>query len=497
MTLSSKSTYDSNYHHILRPVFRPSTQLTLRSQKYKYPIYTLPTLSGRTYIITSPSLAASIQRTSRSTSFYSAILEVTKRICAFDKVTMDIIWKNVNGGDGAIGLMPESHNMIASVLEPGPILNEITKLQLATFTDILGKLDYKDKGAGEVDLLDWVRDQFSVANVRAIYGPENIFDMHPELVKEFWTFEQGLVGLLANILPSITARKAYVARSRVFDGLIEYVRKERYKKASPLIQKRVAINLKHNLTTKMTAHGELIMLFAILGNAVPVAFWLLVGLFSRVDLLQEVREEIVQAVTVGGSRDREGEIETRTIHIDLLKLVAPVFVSSFRETLRMVANLTSVRWILEDIVIGGQYLLKENSIVQVASGVTHMEEKTWGMDAGEFNPRRFIDISTTSTEKSTIPTQPLPGNVPSAAFRAFGGGSVICPGRHFAQSEILGFVAAIIMRFDLEKLSGGTIELPKRNNEVLPIAVMKPKSECKVRIKTRVGLENVIWELDL
>jgi cytochrome P450 len=163
----------------------------------------------------------------------------------------------------------------------------------------------------------------------------------------------------------------------------------------------------------------------------------------------------------------------------------------------MVANLTSVRWILEDTMIGDKYLLKKDSIVQVASGVIHMDEGTWGSDAGKFNPRRFITASPATTDKSTTATAPLPKNVPSAAFRAFGGGSVICPGRHFAQSEIVGFVALVVMGFDFEKPGGGAIELPKRNNEVIPLAVMKPKHECKVIIKRRRGLKKVNWELAL
>jgi cytochrome P450 len=410
---------------------------------------------------------------------------------------MDIIWKNVDGGDGAFGLMPESHEMVASVLGPGPILNGITNHQLEIFTDILGKVNVGSENGVEVDLLDWLREQLSVANTRAIYGSENLFNVHPELIKDFWIFEQGLMGLLADIVPFITARKAYMARKRILGGLVEYVRRERYKKASPIIQQRIAINLKHGISMEMAAHGELIMLFAILGNAVPTVFWLLVNLFSRPELLREVREEIEQAIAMSGEGKAEGQKDIRTIHVDKLKSVAPILVSSFRETLRMVANLTSVRWILEDTMIGNQYLLKKNSIVQVASGVIHMDQETWGADASEFNPRRFIAVPIAGTDLVTTATAPLPKNVPSAAFRAFGGGSVICPGRHFAQSEILGFAAAIVMGFDLENSTGGTIELPKRNDGVIPLAVMKPKDKCRVQIKRRPGLEGVSWELDL
>jgi hypothetical protein len=240
---------------------------------------------------------------------------------------MDIIWENANRDQGDFGVMPESHDMIASVLGPGPTLNGITKLQLDIFTETLGKLSFGDGDGEEVDLMDWLKEQFTIANARAIYGPENLFTMQPELIEDFWVFEQGMMGLLANILPCITARKAYLARKRLLTGLAEYVKKERYKIASTIIQQRVAINLKHGITTEMAGHGELIMFFAILGNAIPTAFWLLGNLFSRPELLQEVREEIQKAITVCGKDKVEGEIETRTIHVDKLKSVAPVLVS--------------------------------------------------------------------------------------------------------------------------------------------------------------------------
>ena len=410
---------------------------------------------------------------------------------------MDIIWQNANREHGDEGIMPESHDMIAGVLGPGPTLNNMSQTQLEIFTETISRIQ-PEGDETVVELHSWLREQFTMSNAKAIYGPENLFAVHPELVKDFWVFEEGMIPLLADFWPAITARKPYLARKKILDALTEFVEMGRYKKASTLIQRRVSINLKHGLTPKMAGHGELIMLFAIVGNAVPTTFWLLANLFSRPELLVEVRGEIEKAVVATLS---EGGKETRTIHVEKLKAVAPVLLSCYRETLRMVANLSSVRWILEDTMVTEKYLLKKDSIVQIASGVIHVDEDIWGPDAGEFNPRRFItttpevSFSGPTTEKTA--TAPLPKNVPSAAFRAFGGGSVICPGRHFAQSEIVGFVAAVLMGFDIEKPGGGTFESPQRDNSKIPLAVMKPAGECMVAISKRKGLENLRWELEL
>lgn len=413
---------------------------------------------------------------------------------AFDTQSMEIVQNNANREAGDEGVMPESHDMLASTLGPGPTLNRITTLQLEIFSSTLDKV--RPQGKEVVELHSWLREQFTLANATAIYGPENLFSMNSSLINDFWAFEAGILPLIANILPWITARKAYFARERVMSGLIEYVELERYKKAASIIQKRIAINLKHGLSKKMVGHGELVMLFAILGNAVPTTFWFLAHLFSQPELLADVRSEIGAAVTVN-ELGIGGDEEKKIIHVEKLKSVAPILISAYRETLRFVANLSSVRMILEDTVIAGKYLLKKDSIVQIASGVIHLDPDVWGPDAAEFNARRFLQTNTSEDVTGNTTTTSLPKNVPSAAFRAFGGGSVICPGRHFAQSEIVGFVAAVVMGFDFEKPSGGVIELPERNDGLIPLVVMKPKRECMVAIKRRKGLEKVKWELEL
>lgn len=100
-------------------------------------------------------------------------------------------------------------------------------------------------------------------------------------------------------------------------------------------------------------------------------------------------------------------------------------------------------------------------------------------------------------EMSATPLPPTPKNVPSAAYRPFGGGSVICPGRHFAQTEIVGFAAAVLLGFEITSLSGGTISLPQKNDSSIPLAVMKPTHDIQVKVRRRDGMEKVRWTFKL
>ena len=236
-------------------------------------------------------------------------------------------------------------------------------------------------------------------------------------------------------------------------------------------------------------------MFAILGNAVPSTFWIVANIISRPDLLVEIRDEIESAVS-------DNEDGSKAINVSTIESSCPLFVSTYRETLRMIGNLASLRYVLRDTVIGQQHL-KKDSIIQFAGIVIHLDKKTWGEDSDQFNPRRFIKTraATSNTEelseldpKETAATQ-LPPGIPSAAFRIFGGGSVVCPGRHFAQSEILAFVAYLLLAFDISAPDGTPIELPPRDEVKIPLSVLKPKGDVKIKVRRRKGFDSTTWTL--
>jgi cytochrome P450 len=358
--------------------------------------------------------------------------------------------------------------------------------------------------------MDFVKRIFLTANATAIYGPQNPYAVHPELVQKFWDYEAGMTGVLADVLPWITSRKSWKAKRDINAALREYVEKGWYRNASPLIQKRVAINLKHGLDTINAGRSELIMLFGIVGNAVPTTFWLLSHIFSRPELLARIREETSRAVYPATARGNNAK--SKIINMSKLKTHCPLLVSTYRETLRYVANLASVRMVTNTHTITAPsypaYLLRKGSIVQIASGHIHASEAVWGKDAKRFNPERFISSSGTSAEQfeskdntttayTERTTTALPKNVPSAAFRAFGGGSVICPGRHFAQTEILGFAALCVNMLDIVGRDDNAMELPERDDRSIPLSVMKPVVEPWVKIRRREGEEDVLWGLEL
>jgi hypothetical protein len=68
-------------------------------------------LTSRNYVVCDPVLAGHIQRNKTTLSFYSLIVEVTRRLIAFDAKATKITFHNMNGEHGPGGLMELVHEM--------------------------------------------------------------------------------------------------------------------------------------------------------------------------------------------------------------------------------------------------------------------------------------------------------------------------------------------------------------------------------------------------
>ena len=312
------------------------------------------------------------------------------------------------------------HDMLFSTLRSGAHLEELNESFLKELAPHFQQLA-RDGRVEKVKLWDLIRQNFSIASLAAIYGPDNPFAVNPALVADFYTFEANLASLFATPYPRIFAPKVFAARQRMFDGMIEYARKRQYEHASVsvLAKKRADINLGHGLSTEMYGISEVSMMIAVLSNTVPSAFWLVSYIFADPELLAEVRNEIDQCVSVGTTNKC-------IINATKLKTECPLFFSVMREMLRVTACVNINRIALEDTPLtnhktGETYVLKKGGMVHVATTVIHGMSEVYGDDAATFNPRRFMS----TTEKSVDPAAAFrdrEGKLIAGSFRTFGGG---------------------------------------------------------------------------
>ncbi|OTA54178.1 cytochrome P450 [Hypoxylon sp. EC38] len=454
------------------------------------PIFTLPVPGSRIYIVADPSLAAAVQRASKVLSFTPIVPEVTERVLGLDAATMEITRKNLDPGPGEErGFLADIQDMVYQWLGPGDYLSELSLDAATEMRDEIAAAYASSitttTGSNPTDLLSWVRHLVTISTAKYLYGPQNPIAADPSLETAFWDFDHGLGSLLMNIFPSITAKKAYQGREKLSAALHTYLAQNLHKTGSKIVQKRVDIALEHGWALPAVAREELSFLFAGIVNATTSTFWILLHLYADSALLATVRKEI-EAVferPENGSAEGEGPKGKGKLRIGDLRDNCPVLVAVYRECLRLGSDTYSTRLVKEDYLLANQYFLKKNAVVQIAGGVIHADSRIWGEDVEEFNPKRFLDrqeggAGAGGKAKQNNAFHP-------AAFRAFGGGKTLCPGRHFAMNEILAFVALVVLQFDMKPARGNKIEVPRKNDGVLPVHILEPIRPVEVLISKR------------
>jgi cytochrome P450 len=241
--------------------------------------------------------------------------------------------------------------------------------------------------------------------------------------------------------------------------------------ASSIVKGRARVEKEYGMSVDMTARSALSFLFAGVVNTTTTTFWVVLRIFADTRLLAQVRQEIHQAFQLSSQRTGPDSLS-----IGVVKETCPTLSAVFRESLRVGSENFSVRVVKEDTMLADRYFLKKGAVVQISGGAIHASSAIWGQDADKFDPDRFLK------ERSKG------DGFHPAAFRGFGGGKTLCPGRDFATNEILMFAAMIIHGVDLVAPEGASIFVPEKNDRVMPVHILEPggKGSPKVIIRPRV-----------
>jgi cytochrome P450 len=281
-------------------------------------------------------------------------------------------------------------------------------------------------------------------------------------------YKSGMSNLILGLSFTQTAREAVHAMNQGAIAFESYYNNDSHMEGSTLIQARYNHSKDHHLPLNDIARSEFAHGIALLSNTVPNTFWMLYHIYSDPRLLAECRKELAHVIVA--INDKQGK-PTKTIDISKVKTSCPLFLSIYKEVLRFYSTSISARLVMEDFLLDNQYLLKKGSTVMMPNPVQHRNPALWGAQNDVFDPRRFTDA-----EKRHHP----------AGFRAFGGGTTLCPGRHFATTEILAFTAVMIMQFDIIPMSG---EWPKELKTAVEFweATPSPNQDFDVEIRPKDG----------
>ena len=450
----------------------------MKSKRIHHPIVTLPVANGRMYIVSSPALASQVQRASASLSFEQLTVEVGPRLLGIDEKTKRII------ADPKTKVVSHALNHIIHPYLGPAEMEGLCVTQLQRFTDFFDGI----LSGLETDLFRLVTREITRAGMATYYGPENPMAIQTDLIDEFWNWETGIVAYMVGIMPQWTARRAYNGINRCAKGFEEYFNRGRHAQASELVRRRQKLHDDAGISYSQQSRLEVGLSLGINVNASITLFWVLNNVFSRPSLLAELRHEI----------QSNAILLPNTISFAALRDSCPLLNSVYRETMRFCAPMSTTRYVSDDTLIADRYLLRKDSIVQIIGGLLHSDPGIWGHDVDSFNPRRFYHTPNGSktSDNGRVPAS-KGSQIHPAAFRAFGGGTSLCPGRHFAQVEVLSFAATMVMGWDMEPPKGQEKIRwdPPMDEKTFLVAAIKPLRNLDVKLVRRQGMEDTKWVL--
>jgi cytochrome P450 len=110
----------------------------------------------------------------------------------------------------------------------------------------------------------------------------------------------------------------------------------------------------------------------------------------------------------------------------------------------------TIREVHADTTIVGDstWKLKKGSIVTMPSSLTHRSPQLFDKPE-EFHIKRFLPVELGGE-----------GADPKKGVRPFGGGASYCPGRVFAEKQVMGFLAVVIGRYEIRIVEGEEVVHP-------------------------------------
>ncbi|KAI1129318.1 cytochrome P450 [Nemania abortiva] len=241
--------------------------------------------------------------------------------------------------------------------------------------------------------------------------------------------------------------------------MIRYMGQGGYKTASALVRMRHDVHA-------YQPRGGLGNTFAVLGNTTPSAWWFLYHVLSDTQVPADIRRELEACVQV------DTKTNTQSIDLACIRTSCPILLSTFQEMLRFRALNAGPRVVIEDVTVNG-FLLKMGNILMIPAPVHHTDSLAWGESARVFDHMRFARKFALGKKGQT-----------RVAFRAFGGGHVLCPGRHFASTGIMALGPLLALQFDVKPVAGQWTE-PKCDRSPLATGFPVPDHDIPVEFHAR------------
>ncbi|KAJ0159882.1 5-beta-cholestane-3-alpha,7-alpha-diol 12-alpha-hydroxylase [Colletotrichum tanaceti] len=439
--------------HVLGLMRQGPTYYQKTSNSTKAEIYILGCFNFKVYISASSRLLPFIQKQSRALSFRPFLQLVARKYGDASDAAYEIF----------AGSLPDDLSQSVKMsLAPGRHLDD---LSLRMGSRVLVEIDALIGSPGNVPLLSWARHAVVQATSCAVYGEQHPF-LDPEIETAYWKWMTYLTAHLVGWLD--VTKRGYAAREKVFQSYIKYC-KHLPQASSHLMKEHQRVLGEAGISSTDKAKQAAIFTIASFSNSAPTLYWTLWELFSRQEILVEVRAELVKHAV---ANPETGHFE---LDVSALKAHCPLLLSVFQETQRTRHVNPSFRKVLTDTLLDDQYLLKEGNYLQVPGNVIHCEPGIWGPTALQFDPYRFMPNKGGGERDASSS---------ASGFVPWGAAPYLCPARQFAATEILIIAALLAMRVDMEPASGVWDKSPAVNHADLA-TLSPPVKDVDMNVRVR------------
>ena len=172
----------------------------------------------------------------------------------------------------------------------------------------------------------------------------------------------------------------------------------------------------------------------------------------------------------------------------------PLLQSTFAEVCRFYVAIGVSRTVNNSDLKLGEWTIPVGETLSIFSRTAAFNDEAWGAlgrNPGKplavFDAKRFLVVQdTNATAQEDKPTFSLEGL--AGCWLPFGGGQRMCPGRHFAKSEMLGTFAMLLTKYDLELADG--VDDIKPNMRWYPTGTLPPRGKVPFRIRRKLDTQS-------